>query len=1836
MTPQDCQTEIIQKTTGEIQTFLDELANGTSNYKSLHNLTEQVEHQYHDRFLVELIQNAHDAMNERDDTDNQGRLEILIVQNEEPYGALYVANDGQPFTRSNFESLSKLGQSDKDPEKSIGNKGIGFRSVLEITAEPEIYSRISIGSKELDGYCFKFTPNVTKYFEEPVRQLLQGNDNVSNPLDEKTSLLDWGKGRLEKFRRLHGGQDGNWLKKELSYLSPYLLPLPVNGSDKTSIVKKFEEQGYATVIRLPFKSESAQAKAIKATENLDESTILFLNRVKSLSLNTVDTQRLVVRRVDRCDDPHGGQFITLEVIEDGAESYAKKKYLLWSATIGGDEKLEEKEEIIKSIAEDRLPGLWPKVAKAMVSLAVRMDGGLDAGRINIYLPTQLPTGCAAHFNGPFYGDMSRTNIDFGKKYNQLLLKRIGRMAADIVLGTLAGQDVNCARAIIDILSPSAESGQAGINWFKIIQAVCEEKGIQLNVQPIMLTDKEWTSIGYTSLIPEINDPRVLTPELLREQATFGVIHKDLLNRKDELNALFKACNVEPLPLDQDLAATVENVAAEMHKTGASADWNGFWYDLIKLFKNNAEPLKGKKILLGNDEELHASGTDCTIFFPPRQGVDDDEIQVTGAISDIPPTLRAYIAFLNDGIEIFNPQNARIKTTIRVFLESKLVETYRVTEIIRSVLLTRIPSLPLSRNSSQNHLCRDILLWGLKLVAGMPDRGRGKTGTIQLLRQLPVPCHSGWYSMDQTSFGPGWSDTAGAHVYEYLKGVNTQECKDALKKLLLQPTDNLWEGNGEQYKDLLLLAGVFNGLRLLSLDPSDWKSGTMGTKSTYELPDDPPACISGDLWDKYVDLYTPLIREKLYYTGYFNYAVQSLSLVPGLDVYEKFDHKTRLALMNSLFASMHKWGESWLTADIKKVERQYQNVAVESPLSYCLRLLPWIAIDSGDEIEWDVPSGRWYIPKNILMTGGSWRYGHLNPLPGVLADRMDQNPAIYDKGLALLAMPKFIPDAGERSPDQRLLSTLSHALDSEIPDPNMFLNHIRIAWKNYTHDMNKSFPGKIIICNGPKNFKAVTPSTDSPVYLPDSDESFVTELSLFSLPVIEINTSDAKRLSSSFKSKYGAAVRLASEMKMWPIVEDQSWERESGEPLSDSELSWLPSVLLTLYAFVGSPPPGLYAKKISSTVQILRDAKIVWGSSLKAGLWMGDESIANPSVAAMWLAEHKLIICDGKYKDRISNCAEAFKSIIERDDLELPLKHVLEKIEGIDALTHEDICIALESLKIKPGQYDQACDLWQGDFGKLIRMTMPVVALLKPAANIGAIVDINNEENLKIYLQKMEIPNLTPQEIVSLIQSAGDYYALGLNIYDKLGETAQLVYWNAALARAGERQLVNRSAEEEYRNQLESVYVALLATISHIVRRNSDESSFEEITEKLKSIPFPQDLASKFWELEFEQAINNVVPFFESLHASPSEIKALQSSKTVEEFKSNLLTAGVEVNVNPIMIHKKNHENLNSILIEFLKIAVASCIKENISPLSWEKSPDELLTHFEAFFKHKAYLSLHNDNELFSLLKSLPREAAHANLWETVDKSENIQSLLTLLSLSPEEVASADRKLEEYKEIKRKQNRMASVADKEFDYTEDNLSQLWGHIVGQIEEGTLPPINLRSVSPLDPMEKRKKRSQEPGRPRMPKPRGRTSKEMEHLIGFAGEIHAYRMLNKTYGSEVVHPGTWKSSYGQRVFPGNISDDEIGCDFIISQNKVTYYIEVKASADENDSFELGSSEIRKAMELVKRKKRHVFMIMHVQNALSKNPKCRLLPNPYDPRNQEIYSVEDAGARIRYRLKK
>src|SRR6266404_650095 len=79
---------------------------------------------YRGRAPYELLQNADDA---------KAKIVVFIMSDE----GLAFAHDGNWFTVANFRSLAD-GWSDKDPNECIGHKGLGFRSVLDLTPSPHL------------------------------------------------------------------------------------------------------------------------------------------------------------------------------------------------------------------------------------------------------------------------------------------------------------------------------------------------------------------------------------------------------------------------------------------------------------------------------------------------------------------------------------------------------------------------------------------------------------------------------------------------------------------------------------------------------------------------------------------------------------------------------------------------------------------------------------------------------------------------------------------------------------------------------------------------------------------------------------------------------------------------------------------------------------------------------------------------------------------------------------------------------------------------------------------------------------------------------------------------------------------------------------------------------------------------------------------------------------------------------------------------------------------------------------------------------------------------------------------------------------------------------------------------------------------------------------------------------------------------------------------------------------------------------------------------------------------------------------------------------------------
>ncbi len=155
MAPNNYYTSILERLQAKIYAFMDDIRRGTIIFEGRRSIEEQLSEEYHGRFLIELIQNADDACGK----DGQ----ILIVIRQEPTPRVVVCNTGKGFTQKNFESLCTLGLTDKNPEDAIGNKGLGFRSVLEVCRSPVIYSsdinRPENTQPNFDGYCFCFDPD---------------------------------------------------------------------------------------------------------------------------------------------------------------------------------------------------------------------------------------------------------------------------------------------------------------------------------------------------------------------------------------------------------------------------------------------------------------------------------------------------------------------------------------------------------------------------------------------------------------------------------------------------------------------------------------------------------------------------------------------------------------------------------------------------------------------------------------------------------------------------------------------------------------------------------------------------------------------------------------------------------------------------------------------------------------------------------------------------------------------------------------------------------------------------------------------------------------------------------------------------------------------------------------------------------------------------------------------------------------------------------------------------------------------------------------------------------------------------------------------------------------------------------------------------------------------------------------------------------------------------------------------------------------------------------------------------------------------------------------------
>lgn len=379
LVPEERATELVERLTREgLESFRDDVRAGRrdTGLKSLDErgaMSEIVRDQYTGRYPLELIQNANDA--EASDGLTDGQVKFVVTEN-----ALLVADQGVGFGVDEVNAICGFARSSKDPRKNIGHKGLGFKSVREITDRPQIISA---------GVRFGFD----------AERLRREIEMIAGEVPQGQRLPD--------------------------YAFPFALTDQDLGVDLDAVDRLLSE-GFRTVMRLPFREPGLRETVARhVEETVTPRLLLFLDATGSLEV--VGAARNSLARVLR-EDHEGHEYLILE--SDGAP----EEYLVFRRQL----KIPERRLV------EGLGPVWQDVeaVRAIVAVPLGRDGprGGVPEPIHVYFPTEEETGFSLAVHADFQTDLDRRRISKAThtmEYNEWLRGELVEFVADGVVPWLS-------------------------------------------------------------------------------------------------------------------------------------------------------------------------------------------------------------------------------------------------------------------------------------------------------------------------------------------------------------------------------------------------------------------------------------------------------------------------------------------------------------------------------------------------------------------------------------------------------------------------------------------------------------------------------------------------------------------------------------------------------------------------------------------------------------------------------------------------------------------------------------------------------------------------------------------------------------------------------------------------------------------------------------------------------------------------------------------------------------------------------------------------------------------------------------------------------------------------------------------------------------------------------------------------------------------------------------------------------------------------------------------------------------------------------------------------------
>jgi len=1775
--------QIVEKARNVVQIYSAARAasRGRSNpYSSLSALLQQMQREYEDRFLYELIQNAYDAH----PPNSEGQVAILLDELEGDHGVLYVANGGQPFDLDNFEAICELAQSNKAPDQAIGNKGVGFKSVLQVCTWPEIYSRADSASTTFNGFCFEFAQL------EQYEALCDGDRELADALRED--------------------------------VAPYFLPSPVD--DLPASLERFAVEDFATVIRLPLDSPASLDIAVSRLERLASETVplhLFLPRLRRLEIAraTAEGRSAVTLSRDAMaiDDPLNDPNQRYELVDLGDQG---EWFVSHRRVSAGD----MRSAIEESIEAKDLDAAWREWSEdAWVSVAVRRDGYPIEPRMYTYLPMEgdAEAPLHGHLHAPFSTKLARTAVSESVALNARLLDHGARAATAAVLTFAMDEEVLPPTALVDLLAFDDHHHDRVTDGFAAAQVDMESA----QVIPIHRLPDGRTRGGFDKTFTWPYETGLLRPSLITRDAGVELVDESIADER--LVRLERYCQAffdggfEPTA--EDRADWVARAAGAMlERKAASRTWDRFYGDLPTIFDDDPGALRGHRILLGDDDQLHAppdespDGDQPLVFFPPARERSDDDEAVEGDFDLAPPaSLRKRLVLLNEELQ-WNRQDGRIRraTPARRFLQdNKLVRRFDTVDLLEHTERALA-------TSTSTALARDALTFAFRLFAS----ARSVRDEDLRRMNLRVPTAGRWIPASEAFFSAMWRTDMASDLAELIeRGRNaSNELAELEGKLIDAPNQRPFSvENMDRWRRFLSAVGVRDGLwphpakhasdSCEGRGLSDLRSLTRRFGLSTE---------DSDRWVAAVQT-VPNRIARYPYTKYR--PTQAVSLLPGQRDYAALDDRTRGVWARLVVAGLGAWGRAAREMTWSRYLPRHRNdrdvMTWPSPIKAFLADAEWLPITEPGERREEVfvqPADAWFFSE----TAGE-RPPQFSPLVSPRIRRGLSDIPIALEVMKILGLGDWLDP--EDAP--RLLGHLAALLgEDRLPESGhwAFRNSLADAWSRVTTLDAERFAEAMadtpLVVTRSGSFETLLPSDleGEHLYVIPAARSFaVRVLEAGGRPLLTVNEAETELVASLLKQLAGDSVRTTENLNVEFIVDGDPFEPgASAARLVDGRYEWLPKLVQLVLEAKRSHFDASSARRRGETIDKLNRTRLHRADEIliKAGAVMIAPSGPHRGVVPIDDPTHPTLIarrCDGG--EDLTDLVKLVPGLCELlaiTPYEDAIGRAIEKLSamGVESPTPADFA---QALNLDLARVGEVLSHVGEPVDALIVLIAPAIACLEDQSAAFALLDrrgtVEDEEGLAVVLEEL-LAEATTVDIEQLIAAARAAGSLD-DVRRELG--IEFSPFNAALRELGDgyepirNEAAHAQAVRHYAEvHREELLLALRRRFLTAFREgrplddyvsNRELHSLEPDPAWLDEYDLPTD------ELVAEHAARWIEAFGEAPEPRAGSLRPLATvrpaNREVVASSAALATTFVlawarQNGVSPPELWKTDDpagsvldEALQSGRLDFEPLDQRAVIEELMRSGHW---PTEMPPSLE--------------------LSDLGLDAGNLQLEQDAEEQERRERL--------------------------ERRRRITVDGESFSAERDGYPALADHVRSTIRPDLLAAgrrVARLAVMPEVTSTRSERTQGTSGRGvRPPTPSDHQTK----AIGLVGETVAYEWLQNRYPA-VCTPGSWKSSYCETIGQP-AGNDTLGYDFEIALKTVTIFFEVKATSGTTPAFELGESEVGKARDCT-RSDRLDYRIVFITDALDADRRqLFLLPNPMDPVNRDYFRFPGSGLICAFRL--